>query len=246
MDETNNNELDKYLENLPESVASLVQDKTWPKRVDEIASKYSLTDEQKSALQDIVLTMLVGMEDPETFEKLILTELSISQILAGQIFKDLDTRVFQYAFDFVSGNKKGDIPLPKWTGDMDVLDKQSKQEIDNSKDLEIPPVILPMKETTEEREKIMAEIPTNLPGVEILTSNNQTKDLTNSSEQSQPKRETFVGKDFVQQPISVPRFNVASYPEQPATQPKPQNLAEKLEIQNPPRYTMDPYREPIE
>lgn len=87
MDETNNNELDKYLENLPDSVASLAQDKTWPKRVDEIASKYSLTDEQKSALQDIVLTMLVGMEDPETFEKLILTELSISQILAGQIFK---------------------------------------------------------------------------------------------------------------------------------------------------------------
>jgi hypothetical protein len=71
----------------------------------------------------------------------------------------------------------------------------------------------------------------------------------------------FVGSEFVQKPVAVPRFNrpsaeIAGSPE-PSTRdnvpsgtlPSNGNIGSgtttKPEVQNPPRYT-DPYREPIE
>ena len=299
MDETTNNEMDKYLENLPETVVDLVHDKVWTKRIDEIAGKYSLNEEQKTALQDITLFVLVGMESPETFGTSIETELGISELLVEQILKDLDERVFQYAAEFVEKNNGtisastdsdvSKVPLRK---PFDVLGKQ-KEEV------EVPPVILPMVESEGERRKVMeqnrianserpdadiagtlrasignpvpqstrpiAQVPENLPGIAvekpIIDTDNQIKDGV------------FIGSEFIQKPIAVPRFNAVSAPENPENktadelsarinnEQQPQSIIDaklnsitsatvpadkKPVVEYPPRYTSDPYREPIE
>lgn len=105
MDESKNIELDKYLSNLPSNIIDVAQDKIWPKRVDEIAIKYSLTEEQSIDLQDIILLIIIGVETPETFAQSVEQELNISKLLTEQIVKDIDVRVFQYIFNIISENK---------------------------------------------------------------------------------------------------------------------------------------------
>src|ERR1035437_5959007 len=251
MDETKNNEIDKYLETLPDNVTELVHDKVWPKRVDEIAAKYSLNDEQKSALQDIVLFVLVGMESPETFGASLETELGISELLVEQILADLDERVFQYAAEFIEKQNNPDESTSiEVRTPFDILDKQIEE-------VEIAPNILPLVESDEERKKVMAEIPANLPGMPVETKENGYGDMPSTKDNigsGTPiiQEGTFVGSEFAQKPIAVPRFNAVSAPETvsttvPPTSQNPVAPADKKpEIQNPPRYTSDPYREPIE
>jgi hypothetical protein len=119
-----------------------------------------------------------------------------------------------------------------------------------------------------EQNRIANTAPDNLPGVTIGEAVNTAPQPQPSQPQQTPKIPAtpiktndatdqtqdgrFVGSEFVQKPIAVPRFNAVSAPEQNAS-PTPQNptapaenkLEQKPEIQNPPRYT-DPYREPIE
>jgi hypothetical protein len=206
MDEITNNEIEEYLSDLPTAVLNVAQDKTWPKRVAEIAVKYSLTEEQATVLQNLVMFVIIGVEQPENFAQSVETELGISKLLTEQIVKDIDTRVFQYVFDFISrpGAEIADSPEPS-------VAKVAETEIP-----EVRPEILPLVEENEKTQiKSPPEavdknfVPENLPGVEIK------------------EQKTFVGSDFAQKPVAP----ASATPQNPPP---------------PPKYTIDPYREPIE
>jgi hypothetical protein len=308
----------EYTESAPKNIKNIVADNIWPKRVAEIATKYSLTEDQTIILQNLILSVIIEVEQKENLVASLETELGISELLTEQIMKDLDERVFQYATDFIEKGGETDLPLPKFdrpdadvagalqtSADntatkvpvrtpFDVLGKQ-KEEV------EIPPVILPMVESDEDRKKVaeqnrianterpdadvagalrasignsvspsarpVAQAPANLPGIAvekpIIDTDNQIKDGV------------FIGSEFIQKPIAVPRFNATSAPENPENKnqtadslsarinqtEKPQNIIDnklnsvvsstapadkKPEVEYPPRYTVDPYREPIE
>jgi hypothetical protein len=292
-------ESSKYIETTPKELQKIISDKLWNKRVEEIATKYSLTEEQSMVLQNLALAVIIEIESKETLGKTLETELGISELLTEQIMKDLDERVFQYAAEFVEKyggaiNPAVDLNVSKVEvkTPFDILGKQ-KDEV------EIPPVILPMVESDEQRRKVMeqnriansehpaagvsgtlrasignpvpqstrpvAQVPENLPGIAvekpIIDIDNQIKDGA------------FIGSEFIQKPIAVPRFNAVSAPENPENktadelsirinnEQQPQSIIDaklnsvtsasapadkKPEVQYPPRYGSDPYREPIE
>ena len=296
MDNLTDNEIEKYLSGLSKPVLDLLQDKTWGKRVDEIALKYSLTEEQSTVLTNLVLFVLIGVESPETFSKSLETELGISELLAEQILADLDTRVFQYAADFIEQRKNVGAPMsvlanaptpapktesapkpeptPKTPENkFEILNKQTEE-----KEVEIPPVILPMVESEGERKKVVEQnkignIPKNLPVAPVDNISPVPKPAPKFTPEADGKIQEvrFVGSEFVQKPIAVPRFSAVSAPEPTkpiavptapqsptptitpvatapvvatAPTPAPATVAPAT-VQNPPRY-IDPYREPIE
>ncbi len=276
--------------NAPQKMQEFVLGGVWTKRVGEIATKYSLTEDQTIILQNLTLSVIVGIEEKETLNKSLETELGISELLAGQILADLDTRVFQYATDFISHSADVAEPLKPSSAEVaptgaagqtqkntfDILNKQ-KEEV------EIPPVILPMVES----ERPAAEVagarpattrdfipqtpaktvnaPSNLPGAPIGDgTNGKWNEVAKGSAEREgnigsgtatTQEGTFIGAEFVQKPIAVPRFSAVVPPPATPTSTPPTNQTTppsspapvaKPEIQNPPRYTVDPYREPIE
>jgi hypothetical protein len=287
MDEETLKTMPDYVQKLPKKIRDFIFDGEWESRTEEIAIKYSLNENQTDILINQVLFIIIGLEKPEDFDASLETELGVSELLTEQIMKDLDARVFQYAFDFISRGSELILPLPKLSeSNFGVLNNQIEE-------VEIPPVILPLVESDEERKKVMeqnrianterpdvagalrasptipkiSEVPANLPGVTIDTDN-------------QIKDGAFIGSEFIQKPIVVPRFNSPSADIAGSLEPsirdsdsqatlsarinqaeKPQNIIDaklnsvtsasapadkKPEVQYPPRYESDPYREPIE
>ena len=253
MDSLTDNEIKEYLSGLPKPVLELLQDDVWSKRVDEIASKYSLNEEQTDTLKNLVLFVLIGAEDPDTFEESLEKEVGISSLIGKQMVDELDARVFKYAFDFI--DKQGGFGQPVAApvaakSNFDVLEKQ-KEEV------EIPPRILPMVESKEQREKVMAE--NRYVGAAPAKTAPAPANLPKAPAEPVGKIQegTFIGADFVQKPISVPRFSAAT-PSAPVPEVKPQNIIDqklssatsaaekKPAVEYPPRYGVDPYREPLE
>src|ERR1035437_6872145 len=140
-----------YVQKLPQKVRDFVFDGVWESRTEEIATKYSLNESKTDIIINKVLFIIIGLETSEEFGASLETELGISELLTEQIMKDLDMRVFQYAFEFISKEHAPSEALPKLTGGtFDVLGKQ-KEEV------EIPPVILPLVESDEQRKKVMEQ-----------------------------------------------------------------------------------------
>lgn len=251
--------IEEYAKYSPKELQKFVSDIVWLKRAGEISTKYSLTEEQTLTLQNLALFVIIGVEEPETFAESVEKELGISKLLTEQVVKDVDERVFQYAFNLLSESEK-EIVVPE----------MSKVAFDTDEEIpEIRPEIVPMVErgeiarNAEKPEKVPFSVPDlrrapslapeNLPGVEIAENQNP---VVQAEQNSQPtKIETFVGSDFIQKP-NIPVENIQK-PENPpiipVTQPSPtQSSAQQTppkpqtDVQYPPKYTVDPYREPIE
>src|SRR3989344_2518608 len=105
------NSIPEYVKNLSRQVQDLVFDKAWSERTKEIARKYSLDPTQTDTLTNNVLFVLVGLDKPEDFLKLMTSELGISRLLADQIIEDLEMRIFDYATRTVE-NKEKRSPTP--------------------------------------------------------------------------------------------------------------------------------------
>jgi hypothetical protein len=280
MDEETLKTMPDYVQKLPKKVQDFIFDGTWEERTKEIAIKYSLNEKQTDTFINKVLFVLIGMESPQTFGASLETELGISQILVEQILADLDTRVFQYAFDFISKQKEASETNQTTSATNSTVTAASSNTTPSApkinsnilykqtEEVEVPPVILPRIESDEERKKVMEQnriantAPDNLPGVTIGEATNavpqpqpsqpqpskiQTTPIKTADIAGQIQDGRFVGSEFVQKPIAVPRFNAVKSPENvpPAPQNPTASVDKKPEVQNPPRYT-DPYREPIE
>lgn len=226
MDKETLNNMPEYVKNLPQPVQDLVFDGTWEDRTAEIAKKYSLTDTQTDALTNNVLFVLIGLDTPDTFLGSMVSELSVSKLLADQIVKDLENRVFDYALKFVENKEKKNQTA---TGPANIEPTLTrKTENETSKTPEIKPENLPMVEpgeiahdipplsalpkAVENNEKI--SVPKYMPSYKPVSAENK-----NDTSGSETKTETPIpegasritykqtGSDQpIQRPVPVPRL----------------------------------------
>ncbi len=248
MDEKTKINPEEYFKKLPKPVQDFIATRTWETRVFEIAKKYSLNQGQSENLADIVLTILVGLENPENFQRDLPSDLKISNLISEQIIKELDTRVFDLAIKSVEKkNEKGPERNPEKTI-MPAIQKPEQVK---------PPTPAPLpKEVTKPNEP--AAKPKNL--LDILSS----KPAANTSPVfSQMTKPPIPPIEPPQKPTSVPRFNLDNEvakgetrevkpPSVTPTKVMPAEITaaktETPKVENRPthEYTVDPYREPLE
>ena len=224
--------IDIYVDSLTLNAKRAISDSNIESRVVEIATKYSLSSEQKDSLLSIVTLVMAGVDTPEELEQNIKLDLSVSDIVAEQIVLDLENRVFEYALNTFAGEKES----------------LSSETSDNADDNlpEIRPDNLPMVETNQLRSPVSASVPNYTPRPKVV-----------------------IDDEPVQSPISVPRFKAVPLEEEeigigqnfiPNIPPKPSAsgiMDAKLNTVTgstgetkppqpaPQKYTVDPYREPI-
>lgn len=224
-------DMPEYVRNLPKPVQDLVFDGVWEERTSEIAKKYSLNETQTESLTNNVLLVLIGLLNPDNFSETTMSELGISKLLTDQLIEDLETRVFDYSIK--------------------IIDEQENKLSESKKNfgqptgdtLELRPEIMPM---VEPGEKIRVR------PVPVGFSDTTPKPV--------PKPQT-PAPELVQRPVSVPRYTAAPLEEDeesvsqkntPVVKPvNPQAPAAPAKTPEPvpepvKRYTVDPYREPIE
>lgn len=302
-----NNDLEKISSELSEYKNEIPRfafdDKTWTKRVGEIVLKYSLTPDQSTVLQNLILFVLIGVEDKSNFTQTVEKNLNISNLLAEQISKEIEVRVFQYvenlAYEVTPSPTLNEVksepikesPIKEEHTDFDVVRSMSKdiEYIKNNQDpvmhniidreakptivpevkVQTPPVEVvsnipevrpentPMieKDITPVIERKVGTIPHNLPGMEV--ESNPTANTAPEVKIDDLGDKLFVGSGFMQQStIAKPPVPESTKVEPPkwgsnvnggstATDmsSKPADTPEKIGV---PRYTSDPYREPIE
>lgn len=231
MEQKKSKNISEHFENLPKSVKDFVFDGVWMERVEEIAQKYSLNQTQTESLADDTLFVLVGLEKPEDFSQTIVEELKISKLLAEQIIADVENRVFDYALKTVGGkeNKK-------------TIDKNQEIMLDTNSDIpEKRPEITPMVEPNEKARDTEPQ---------KTEESKLTKTLPETTNIPQKPKEA----EQVQRPISVPRYiGVPVEKEESNQESTPNNNKTNTEPKKPEpvpqpikKYTVDPYREPLE
>lgn len=95
MDE--NKEINEYLEKLPKPVQDFVLSNVWLDKSNEIAKKYSLNPEQTESLSNAVLLVLTMVIDPKDFNKILVEDLGVSELLTEQLVGEIETRIFDFA-----------------------------------------------------------------------------------------------------------------------------------------------------
>lgn len=230
--------ISQYLKNAPQKMQKAISDSVWPKRVGEIALKYSLTEEQTTILQNLVLFVIIGVEEPETFAYSVEKELGISKLLAEQIVADADVRVFQYVFNLISENaenKTGSVAETAWAEVSKVPfggSELPRGTLDTNTEIpEMRPEILPAVEKGE-------GVRVNPPPI----VQDAQKEPDRSSFKQTPAPDNLPG---VEMPPGKPA-NVSQA--SPAPQKPVAPVVPKLqtEVEYPPKYVVDPYREPID
>lgn len=96
MNDQDKKEIGEYLKKLPQNIKKLIANDEWRKKVGEISQKYSLTTEQSESLENEVLMVIIGLTQAEEFKNVLQEEIQISDLIADQLSKELDKRVFEY------------------------------------------------------------------------------------------------------------------------------------------------------
>ena len=247
MEDKTQNDISEYIKKLPQKVQNFVFDGEWEKRTLEIAKKYSLSDVQSDALANIVVLVLIGIEKPDTFLQTVVGDLAISQLLAENIIDDLQTRVFEYALSQMEPSKPVVTQVkpvePQKNAQVPAQETQkvfSPQTPVQNKIPEVRPITVPMVEKQ--------------PPVLNRTVNEPVKAPV-------PRYVPPASQERVQQPVPVPRFTSEPIVNTPpvVTNPTPQNSIQNklnsvvkgpsepvsLSPKAPEKYSVDPYREPI-
>lgn len=221
--------LPEQVKNLPQTNRDVVFDGVWQERTGEIAKKYSLNETQTDSLINNVLYVLIDLIKPDNFLETIITDLGISRLLAEQIMEDLEIRVFEYAFKTIQNQDK----------------KGGSSEKTVEDDLpEIRPEITPMIEP-EEKVRVRP-VPVGFSGA-------TPKPVSIPQSSTPVPREST--PELVQRPISVPRYTGVAMEEEKRSSQEPvaSGKEDTGQVKTPEpvpepvkRYTVDPYREPIE
>ncbi|MFZ2621215.1 MAG: hypothetical protein WAX85_01825 [Minisyncoccia bacterium] len=249
----NQQEIPEYIKNLPKPVQDVVLDGVWESRTTEIAKKYALNPIQTDGLINSVLFILIGLDKPDDFLERIINDLGISSLLAEQILEDVNNRVFEYAIKEIGGKSKSEL-AQNIPSSVPIQSKTVEGRV------EIRPENLPSKNITTTQEKPPAPkyVPTYKPTATVLNDPSLHHELPKVA--PEPSRIIYkpnASSEPIQQPIPVPRFvpkPVTDMSAQTGTltvqTSKPLEtvaLAKTEQKEKPPeRYTIDPYREPIE
>lgn len=95
-------ELDvKNTEGFEEKMQGFKEKGEWVTKVDEIAKKYGLEDSKKETLVSLCSETFSNISDKSQLVVKIVEKLTISRLLAEQIFSDLDARVFNQAIKHI-------------------------------------------------------------------------------------------------------------------------------------------------
>ncbi len=215
----------------------------------EVSKKYSLNDVQTEKLVKIVES---EPEQPETttLQKKIISDLGVSGLLSEQIALELKKRVF----DSLTKNPETDT---KKTAPPDIKREEPKtqpqvkaveQIINSPQPPEIPPNILPQTEKVSSAYRPIS-IPDSIKPPSSLQTPKDVSGVTYSSK----------NLETVQQPVKVPEIKIA--PEPMKAPLAPANVGSVVETklksvtpsmspppqaEQPKKYAVDPYREPIE
>jgi hypothetical protein len=170
----------EYVKTLPKEVQNLIFNGLWEQRITEIAKKYSLTQLQTDTLIDEVLLILIGLEAPGILVDTLMQELNISRLLAEQITNDLEIRVFEYALNFIQDKQKKSVPITQPLA---------------------PPKPPALPQQTDYIKSSIPEVrPEITPAIE--------KGVAHTTPAIQPGSPSK--QEFVQRPVSVPRFTAAT------------------------------------
>lgn len=233
----NNFDVKEYIGKLPKPVQDFVLDGEWETRTLQIAQKYNLSQTQADDLADEVLFILIGIKTPELFKKTLVEDLGLSEIVTEQVESEIDERVFDYGLKIV---EKKDKPQ---TQDM----KPNESTKDNT-----------------DKAGLLSTVSDNLQMVNKKVNQVSVPVYTYGGVQD---KKPDINSEPVQRPVPVPRFNASSEEETtPSIKPfqpikkvetlniieaklnKPaSSLSEENKQEMPTtKYTVDPYREPLE
>lgn len=90
---------------LGEKILEIKEKGDWASKVEEIAKKYGLEDSKKDMLVDLCSKAFSNLGDKGQLVNRMVEQLSISRLLAEQVFSDLDARVFNQAVKQVVGTE---------------------------------------------------------------------------------------------------------------------------------------------
>lgn len=233
-------------------------------KVIEISKKYNLSQSQTDKLLNILTPIIVAQKKPDGLMNTIVNNLSISRLLAEQIMNDLEKRIFE---SFGKGGQNRDRVISE-----PVIQKQQPLEAERGRMTAPPPANLPMIEPGEVvQDNTQKPVSNNLVNTKPI-QNRESSPLPEREAQNEnkiqfktntpPQPPPIKSVANAQTPFSVPRFNAVPVVErapEPTPQPiSPQNVMEQklsgvsVNIPKKPedkpvhKYTVDPYREPIE
>lgn len=222
---------DTYFETLPQSVQEIAFDESTMARIKEIAKKYQLDPAQTESLGNLSSLVITGVITEDELVSVISEDLVVSNLISEQIKEDLENRVFEYAFNYIE--KKSS--KYKQRGEKNIT-IEGRRTVKN----------LPIDELTH-TENITPEGEVGIPS--YIPKSSGTHILSNEP---------------VQKPIPVPRFTASPLadlpkPAEPVKKVETINIIEsklknvttgtqiKSEPQMPStKYSVDPYREPLE
>ncbi len=224
------NNTPEYFKTLPEAVQDFITDNVWEERTQEIAKKYSLGPGQTETLKDLVVMILTGLEQPDTFSDTLIKELGISRILMLQIMEDLESRVFEYALKTIKeAEKKQKIKLPEIRPEsLPVVEKGETVKVNPVPKPQVPapemqkpqpvqpkPAYKPVS-TVSNAPKFPTQKPTQnvspAPNVSHITYKPQQNSVPTPAPTPKPTVATVQMPEKkpepIQQPIPVPRFTM--------------------------------------
>ncbi len=215
-------EIKESLKTLPSHIREVVTQTNWEPKIEELALKYSLTNEQKCALFIEVLLVLVAINPEEEIVENIENELGVSTILAEQLAEEVGERVFSWIYKLYT--EKAEQPTRNIA---------SKPPINT---LDTPPPNLPGE--------IIEDHPLPPVDSEPLFAKTQQRPLRDTVADFFAKPETI--ETTVTEPTTLPK------PEPTNTTPtfiskklsQPSTIS--TQARTPQSYTVDPYREPVE
>jgi hypothetical protein len=211
--------LQESLSKLPEVVQDCIRSKDWQMRIAEIVTKYSLNTNQNANLQYEILFVIVGFESIDDLVNNIKKELNISSLLAEQLVNDIKDRILSWINKvYESKNPKQKTEEVKPVNENEPKNIIEKTVLEAQNDIpEVRPRITPMIEPGEK--------------VHTIKPFTVTSNIVNKESPSQNKT-----SEFVQKPISVPRYTAETLEE---------NVPEPI-VPIVKKYVVDPYREPLE
>jgi hypothetical protein len=225
--------INEYLQELPEKTRSVILSSRWQSTANQIAKKYSLTNEQTEILIQQIWIFLIGGGDIENMTNELKDELGLSQLLAGEIYTEIEERIFKTII-----NKLNE------TEEKKEATKETVFEVENPSD--IPPDNLPTGEIDLDDEDFDIK--------EEGEQKNQPED-TGTNENTKNQIHNSITEFKVETPQEIQTEPVPQIPTPPKQETKSidfnskfDTVVKQTDTENRPTksYVSDPYREPIE
>ena len=256
--------IEEYFSKLPVIVQDCVGSDEWQKRLDEMTTKYSLDKNQSVALQYEILFVVMGIEPEQDLSENIKNELGVSGLLAEQLAKDTEERLLSWIDKLYSTSDTGRsnklTPVNPKLSNTNQTTSGVTLNIENDI-LEVRPEITPMVEKDEVVHNIVppannevkpepVQRPISVPrytGEQGEMTNDQPASPSQGGFPMTNQGQSFNDKiDAMAQKAPEPTPAVETKPIVEAIKPQGQPKTPEPVPEAPKRYTVDPYREPIE